>query len=205
MNPRLVCVAVWRSFDLSQARPAIVKIVSAARADLAQFDYLGRETMDPLKKLRWQREFETGITEIDSQHRTMLKIFNRINLELREDSSSAVWEPVLHELLGYALYHFWCEEDLARQYGYDQEKHADATSHFNEHLSFGETINDLRTRLRAGERLTKATLIDFLHDWLAQHITDSDQWLVAFILEKQRLAGERIAAAGHQTVTPPAA
>lgn len=150
--------------------------------------------MDTVGKLCWQREFETGIVEIDSQHRTLLKMYNRIALELREDSSRAVWERVLHELLGYALYHFWCEEDLARQYGYEHEKHADATAHFNEHLSFAETLNDLRSRLRAGEKLPRATLIDFLRDWLVQHIADSDQWLVAFVLDKQRQAGERIAA-----------
>lgn len=154
--------------------------------------------MNPVKKLCWLREFETGIGEIDLQHRTLLKLFNKVNLELREDSSSDVWERVLHELLGYALYHFWCEEDLAKQYGYDQEKHTDATAHFDEHLAFAETINDLRAHLRAGERLAKATLIDFLRDWLARHITDSDQWLVAHILEKQRLAGERIAASARE-------
>ena len=92
--------------------------------------------MNPAEKLIWQRQFETGIAEIDQQHRALLKLFNKVNLELRADSSQAVWERVLHELLGYALYHFWCEEDLAKQYGYDQEKHSDASAQLDAHLSF---------------------------------------------------------------------
>lgn len=147
--------------------------------------------MDLVGKLVWQREYDTGVTEIDLQHRTLFRMFNKANLELRDDSSRDVWEQVIHDLLGYALFHFWCEEDLATRYGYDQEKHADAIEHFNEHLAFAEAMNDMRSRLRAGERLPKARLIDFLHDWLSRHVTDSDQWLLAFILEKQRQAGQR--------------
>lgn len=149
--------------------------------------------MQSTEKMIWRREFETGIAEIDLQHRTLVKMFNRVNSELRNDSGRAVWENVTHELLGYALFHFWTEEDLAVQYGYDQEKYADASAHFDEHRSFAETINDIRRRFRAGERIAKSELIDFLRDWLASHIVDSDQWLVAFILEKQRRAAEGVA------------
>lgn len=159
--------------------------------------------MNLVGKLVWQREFETGVSEIDLQHRTLFKMFNKVNLQLRDDSSRDVWEEVIHDLLGYALFHFWCEEDLATRYGYDQEKHVDATAHFNEHLAFAEAMNDMRSSLRAGERIPKAKLIDFLRDWLSRHITDSDQWLLAFILEKQRLAGERISDSARQTPVRP--
>jgi hemerythrin-like metal-binding protein len=148
--------------------------------------------MQTTEKMKWRREFETGIAEIDLQHRTLVKMFNRMNTELRDDSGRAVWENVIHELLGYALYHFWTEEDLAAQYGYDQERYADASVHFDEHRSFAESINDIRSRLRAGERIAKSELIDYFRDWLANHIVDSDQWLVAFVLEKQRLSAEGI-------------
>lgn len=148
-------------------------------------------SMKPAAKMMWRREFETGIAEIDFQHRTLVKMYNKINAELREDSGRAVWENVTHELLGYALFHFWSEEDLAVQYGYDQERHADAAAHFDEHRDFAETINDIRMRFRAGKCVEKSELIDFLRDWLSRHILDSDQWLVAFILEKQRQACER--------------
>lgn len=148
--------------------------------------------MQTTEKMKWRREFETGIAEIDLQHRTLVKMFNRMNTELRDDSGRAVWENIIHELLGYALYHFWTEEDLAAQYGYDQEKNADASAHFDEHRSFAESINDIRSRFRAGERVAKSELIDYFRDWLANHIVDSDQWLVAFVLEKQRLAAEGI-------------
>ncbi|MCG2578294.1 bacteriohemerythrin [Dechloromonas sp. XY25] len=145
--------------------------------------------MNLVGKLVWQREYDTGVTEIDLQHRTLFRMFNKVNLELRDDSGRDVWEQAIHDLLGYALFHFWCEEDLATRYGYDQEKHADAIEHFNEHLAFAEAMNDMRSRLRTGERISKAALIDFLRDWLSRHVTDSDQWLLAFILDKQRQAG----------------
>jgi len=148
--------------------------------------------MNPTGKMVWRREFDTGIAEIDSQHRALVKMFNKANVELRDDSSRGVWENLTHEFLGYALFHFWTEEDLAAQYGYDQEKNDEATAHFNQHLLFAEKINEIRTRFRQGERLPRAVLIDFLRDWLSTHIIDSDKWLVAFILEKQRQASEML-------------
>lgn len=144
--------------------------------------------MNQSEKIIWRREFDTGIAEIDLQHRTLVKMFNKANAELRDDSRRCVWENVTHEFLGYTLFHFWTEEDLAAQYGYEQERDAEAAAHFAEHRAFSAEISEVRTRFRAGERIPKADFIDFLRSWLTTHIIDSDQWLVAFILEKQRQA-----------------
>lgn len=152
--------------------------------------------MNQTEKIIWCRDFDTGIAEIDEQHRSLVKMFNRANAQLSDDSSRGAWENVTHEFLGYALYHFWTEEDLAAQYGYQQERDAEAAAHFAEHRAFADEITALRNRFRAGERLRKADFIGLLRSWLGNHIVNSDQWLVAFILEKQRQAGVSLAASG---------
>lgn len=138
--------------------------------------------------MNWSREFETGIAEIDLQHHNLVKMFNQASSELREDSGRGVWENITHEFQGYALYHFWTEEDLAAQYGYAPEKNAAAAAHFEQHRLFSEEISKIRQRIRSGAHIAKADYLAFLRDWLSQHITDSDRWLVAFVLEKQRIS-----------------
>ena len=143
-------------------------------------------TITPADRIVWSRDFETGIAEIDTQHHNLVKMFNKANSELREDSGRNVWERISREFHGYLLYHFWTEEDLAAQYGYDVERSAEAASHFEEHRQFAETIAELRKRLHAGERILKSDYLALLKTWLLEHITHNDQWLVAFLLEKQR-------------------
>lgn len=140
----------------------------------------------------WNRDFDTGIAEIDFQHRNLVRMFNKADAGLSDESSVGVWEHVLHEFLGYAIYHFWTEEDLAHQYGYGREKMDEAAEHFEHHRSFAEQINLIRARMRSGEKIRKAELIDYLRDWLTHHIVDNDTWLVAFILEKQRQASRAL-------------
>ncbi|MBI2276959.1 MAG: bacteriohemerythrin [Dechloromonas sp.] len=153
--------------------------------------------MNHSEKIIWRREFDTGVAEIDEQHRTLVKMFNKARSELRDDSSRSVWENVTHEFLGYALFHFWTEEDLAAQYGYEQERDAEAAAHFAEHRAFAAEIIDLRARFRAGGCPRKADFIDFLRNWLTTHIIESDQWLVAFILDKQRQASQALGASAR--------
>lgn len=149
------------------------------------------ENMSPIERFVWCREFETGIAEIDLQHHNLVKMFNKANAELLEDSNRIVWENVTHEFHGYLLYHFWTEEDLAARYGYGQEKSAEASAHFEQHRLFTEEIVKIRKQIRSGEKVSKAEYIGLIRDWLSNHITDNDQWLIAFILEKQRLARQK--------------
>lgn len=149
----------------------------------------------------WSRDFDTGIAEIDFQHRNLVRMFNKADAGLSDESSIGVWEHVLHEFLGYAIYHFWTEEDLAQQYGYGHEKTAEASEHFELHRAFAEQVNLIRARLRSGEKLRKAELIDYLRDWLTHHIVDNDTWLVAFILDKQRQASRALSGVDSSTNT----
>jgi hemerythrin len=143
-------------------------------------------TITSADRIVWSRDFETGIAEIDTQHLNLVKMFNKANAELREDSGRNVWERITREFHGYLLYHFWTEEELAAQYGYDVERSAEAASHFEQHRQFAESIAGLRKRIHASEQILKCDYLSLLKNWLFEHITHNDRWLVAFLLERQR-------------------
>lgn len=135
--------------------------------------------------IAWCSDFDTGIAEIDLQHRMLIDTFNRATAELRDDSGLGTWEYVAHEFLGYAVYHFSTEERLAAAHGYDVEESAEALAHYEEHRSVLAQLGQVRARFRSEGCASKAEFISFLRSWLLKHILQSDQRLTAFIRAKQ--------------------
>jgi hemerythrin-like metal-binding protein len=141
-----------------------------------------------MNTIQWHSDFETGIPEIDLQHRVLIARFNEANATLHDHSGLEVWEHFTYDLLSYALYHFSTEEKQAADYGYDQEERADAQAHCEQHRSFATRITNMRQQLHAGERPSRAEFLGFLSDWLVKHILHTDKRLGAFIAAKRRLA-----------------
>ena len=142
--------------------------------------------MNSPETIVWRSNFETGVAEIDEQHRILVNTLNDANAKLRDDSDFDIWERCTRDLLSYALYHFNTEETLAAKYGYNNEESADAMSHWQQHRSFSAKVVQVREGLKSGNRISKNDLIAFLNGWLVDHILTTDHCLAAFICEKRR-------------------
>lgn len=152
------------------------------RATLA----FSRDVASSTELIVWSKDFETGIAEIDFQHRNLINTFNRAGAELGDDSNEVIWERFTYELLSYSLYHFSTEEKLAAQHAYDLENVAAAQAHQAQHRYYTTQLTAIREQLRLGVLVEKAQFLDFLRNWLIDHILHTDQLLAAFIHEKAR-------------------
>lgn len=137
---------------------------------------------DPIE---WRAELETGVPEIDRQHRYLVEAINNANLRLRDDPEVDQVEQITKDLLGYAIYHFETEEDLMQQYGYAAAAGADAALHQKQHRDFSASVIAVRDRLREGQPISREELLSFLNGWLLNHIMNTDQKLGAFIRQKR--------------------
>ena len=142
--------------------------------------------MSTIETIDWCLAFDTGIPEIDLQHRILINKFNGISSRLRNGGDLTGWEHAAYEVLSYALYHFSTEEKLAERYGYDREAVAEALSHKEDHQSFTQYIEQVRDRLQSGKHVPPGELLHFAGDWLLKHIAHSDHQLGAFINAKQK-------------------
>lgn len=131
-----------------------------------------RIALDELEVFPWSSNFETGIAEIDLQHRELVRLLNKLAVTLIDDDNSAI-NSVFEELVHYADYHFQTEERIwSRSLGEDDW----LVSHRKSHADFLPRIADIRAcspdvPLRGiVERVVK-----FLIGWLAFHIIDSDR------------------------------
>lgn len=126
----------------------------------------------------WSDEHSLGIQVIDDQHKKLIQIMHKLFTAINEQSTSEVIEEILNKLVEYTEYHFTTEEDFFRAFHY-----AEMEEHVNEHERFYEKIKTLQEKQEGNEIEVSFELMDFLEDWLLEHIQHLDKKYVACFKE----------------------
>ena len=134
----------------------------------------------------WDRQFETGIAEIDEQHRKLVKLINELGrvLAFETDADSFIKSLflVFDELAEYVEYHFDFEENLMSQYhgiGEHEETHKLA------HAEFVRNVSEARAAAKEHPAEVTGRILTFLSKWLMNHIVGTDMQLAKRILALQ--------------------
>lgn len=119
----------------------------------------------------WNAYFETGVAEVDAQHRHLVDLLNHFGNEI-DSSTSANIDAALKDLTEYTVYHFNSEERLMLE-------NAIAAGHQEHHiLSHRRFINQvadwIAKRQETGQFSLKQ-LVEYLSNWLVFHILGEDQ------------------------------
>jgi hemerythrin-like metal-binding protein len=149
----------------------------------------------------WTPVFETGLLQVDQQHRRLVDMVNQIIASDSTGADGTLKVTLLDDLIAYAAQHFQDEERLMVEHGLATDGVA---LHVAEHRAFVGDVLALRGDAGAdGDGLHE--LQRFLASWLAFHILGTDQVMAAQIRlvaagaspqqARERAAGERSAAA----------
>lgn len=147
---------------------------------------------DAFEIFPWNRNFETGLEEIDKQHRELVSILNRLARHATSDCSDLTSSHLLDELLGYASYHFRYEESVWEE---SLGRSEIARNHHDSHQMFFARIQMFR-QSKAPQEEMLAELFDYLSRWLAFHILESDRRMA--LLVKSIKAGKPVKEAREQ-------
>lgn len=128
--------------------------------------------------IKWKDEYTMGIQSIDDQHKELFEIANRIyellRNELITDKYSKIVE-IIEELKEYTIYHFQAEEEYMKSIGYRK-----FLSQKVAHNDFLEKMNTIDfEKIDNGHNEYLLGMLDFVADWLVQHIIKEDQLIVA--------------------------
>lgn len=134
----------------------------------------------------WNETLVTGIDKIDEQHQILVNLFNEANTKLTVNNSAEFLEQITRDLLSYALYHFETEEELMQKYGYTEDKVEGIDTHIQQHRSFSTKVVAVRNNIKVGVLISREDLLSFLNGWLIDHILNTDQGLVAFLLASKQ-------------------
>ena len=129
-------------------------------------------------RITWSTNLETGIRSIDLQHEELINMLNELDAAYSTGCDQAVLEDVLQRLGAYVVFHFGTEESLMASL-------PEATQHTEEHLrqhgKFIEQLNLMRAQANQNAPSTLGGLIDFLNEWLYEHILKTDRKLGALL------------------------
>ena len=118
-------------------------------------------------KLEWSDILDTGIEEIDNQHRRLVDYINELG-EARKTQDTKLVGKVIDDTIDYTVSHFGFEETLIEEAGYKLLR-----PHKKVHELFVRRVTDLQKRFKAGEDISEE-LHALLSRWLVSHIKHDD-------------------------------
>lgn len=138
------------------------------------FDKSGQKVKGgQLNSFKWDKNFETGIADVDEQHQYLVGVINRYGDLISENSISIQdIQMALFELSRYAEFHFKEEENLMRGVGV---YHEHLQQHINIHRAFMADLMAIQSFISAENKKSAEQLLQFLIHWLAYHILGIDQ------------------------------
>lgn len=125
----------------------------------------------------WQERYNTGVDEIDSQHRNLVEIINELHEQGSREFQQALSE-ILPRLVDYTVYHFASEEAYMERNGY-----AGLEKHRESHQLFREQILEIVGHKYDEQVYSLDMLSMYLKMWLLQHILVDDMEIARFVRE----------------------
>jgi hemerythrin len=129
--------------------------------------------------ITWTDTMSVGVARIDKEHQKLIELINLLHSEMSVGKSNQVMDKVLDQLVGYTKSHFATEEALFRTHGYP-----DAPAHKKEHDGLTKQVLDIQSEFKAGKAFIGASTLNFLRDWLTQHILKVDMGYKLFFANK---------------------
>jgi len=127
----------------------------------------------------FDQSLQLGIEAIDTQHKRFIGYINDVWDALERGDGHDEYLFILNQLMDYAMEHFSFEEALMREHQYPG--YAD---HKKNHDSTAEQLFEFDMRLLADNPSESRAFVQFLQDWLQNHIKVVDIELAAYLRGK---------------------
>ena len=131
--------------------------------------------------LRWTDALSVNINEIDQQHKQLIIMVNELNEAMRKRKAKDVLGEIIDGLINYAATHFATEEKYFDKYDYPATE-----THKKEHAGFVEKVIEFKLGFDEGRILLSLDVMNFLQEWLLNHIQVSDKKYCFYFAETGR-------------------
>jgi hemerythrin-like metal-binding protein len=129
--------------------------------------------------IQWDDSLSVGIEAIDAQHMKLVNMINELHTAMKQGKGTGVLSGLVSGLKDYAAVHFTTEEQLMDRHGYPE-----ARGHKKEHARFIAQVGEFDENCQAGTCVLTMEVMNFLRDWLVDHIKGTDRKYAPFFKEK---------------------
>lgn len=121
-----------------------------------------------MKLVEWSAAMELGIPELDEQHKRLVELLSELYASCERREGGEGVRRSVRGMMRYAVEHFSFEERMMRDAEYGALE-----VHRREHEHFMDQVQAFEHKLYEG-RCEPGEVVDFLVDWLMEHILASD-------------------------------
>lgn len=127
--------------------------------------------------ISWKDCYTVHVESIDNQHKTIMRLINDLYHILTEGTDQDV-DQAISELSVYTKEHFEYEESFLKKYHYPF-----FDAHQEEHLDFFRSVERIKKEMVSLGKTGRKRLIDFMVNWLQNHIVNEDRQYISFMLK----------------------
>lgn len=129
--------------------------------------------------IEWEDSYSVGLNSIDLQHKKLINLINQLQTAVDYSTGEEFEREALNDVLDYTKTHFTHEEGLLEQHGYPELE-----PHKAEHLRMIKYIEVTIAKYEKDPDSSINNALDFLKQWLINHINGTDKQYSSFMLEK---------------------
>jgi hemerythrin len=126
--------------------------------------------MPTLNLLSWEENYSVHVKQIDEQHKGLLKIMNNLIREISGIPDKERVSQFIAQIVKYKSEHFNTEEGYFKQFQYEGTE-----EHILAHREFGIKLKSIQDKFSDDAIGFAFALVDFLEDWLVDHMLNMDQ------------------------------
>jgi hemerythrin len=127
----------------------------------------------------WKDMYSVNVAEIDNQHKLLVESLNGLYEAMLTRKAKEIIDGILKGLTDYAGVHFSYEERLMQMHGYP-----DYSEHKKKHEAFIKKVTDFTEKHKRGSLMVSMEVLNFLKEWLRDHILVIDKQYSTFFNEK---------------------
>jgi hemerythrin-like metal-binding protein len=120
--------------------------------------------------IEWHKEFETGVPEVDHEHRELVDLINRLHAHIENGAEPTRVPEFLGEVFARIAAHFALEESIMRKHAYDEYE-----GHKAEHERLLDEIRDIMDAQRdTPSSFYENKLSTVVKNWFIDHFKSKD-------------------------------
>lgn len=137
------------------------------------------DRMAETKLIQWSDDYSVGVSILDEQHKSIIRMVNKIHAYITSGASSEEISEILNQMTQYAMNHFRTEEDYMKLFEYPEFE-----LHRKEHMEYWKKTALFANEAMSGNKEVLGDILSFLIDWWMDHILRTDLRYKEFFQEK---------------------